>query len=279
MEFDERSGQDWSDEEINLIVADYFAMLEKELLREPYVKSKRNAELQKLTGRSRGSIEFKHQNLSAVLMALGEPWITGYKPMRNVQKSLIDGVERFLDRRSAISLRLPQKETAFAEEGSLFIGPPPIRSENSEESNVSLARLVRKFDPALRDERNRNLGRRGEERVLRSEHARLIFEGRPDLARKVKWVSQEDGDGAGYDIRSFDINGDERFLEVKTTNGHRNTPFLISRNEMQFSEERSNGFRIFCLHDFAKEPKAFLINSPLKSHLILEPANYKASFG
>jgi hypothetical protein len=42
-------------------------MLTLELSRQPYVKSHRNSALQDLTGRSHGSIEYKHQNISAVL--------------------------------------------------------------------------------------------------------------------------------------------------------------------------------------------------------------------
>ena len=60
------------------------------------MKAQRNAALQELTGRSRGSIEFKHQNISAVLLRIGMPWIEGYKPMANFQRALVDGVERRL---------------------------------------------------------------------------------------------------------------------------------------------------------------------------------------
>lgn len=274
----DRTGEDWNAQEIDLIVADYFDMLGKELRGAPYVKAQRNAELQKLTGRSKGSIEFKHQNISAVLMSLGEPWIAGYKPMVNFQKALLDGVERFLDRRTDFALPLPAKEMALAEQGALFIGEAPAKIERPEDAHPALARLVRKFDPAARDERNRALGRLGEERVLKSEEARLRAAGRDDLARKVKWVAQEEGDGAGYDILSFTARGAERFLEVKTTAGGEQTPFFISRNEKDFAEARPDGFRIFRLYDFAREPRAFKIAPPLESRLILDAANYRASF-
>ena len=273
-----RTGEDWSDQEIDLIVADYFAMLEMELNGEPYVKARRNAALQDLTGRSKGSIEFKHQNISAVLQTLGEPWIIGYKPMQNFQRALLGGVERFLQNRTkGVDFLLP-KATTLSEQGALFIGEAPTKIERPEDSNPHLARLVRKFDPALRDERNRQLGKLGEERVFHSERARLQGAGRDDLARKVRWVAQEDGDGAGYDILSFTEGGGERFLEVKTTAGGEQTPFYISSNEKLFSEERQDAFRIFRLYDFARAPKAFEIAPPLESRLILETANYKASF-
>lgn len=199
---EERSGQDWSDQEIDLILADYFDMLARDLRGEPYVKAQRNAELQRLTGRSRGSIEFKHQNISAVLLKLNEPWINGYKPMANYQNALIAGVERYLDRRAGPIVREEAFPAELSEEASIFVGPAPPVDLRERESTPALDRLVRKFDPAARDARNRALGKRGEERVLRSEHARLRAAGRDDLARKIRWVAEEDGDGAGYDILS-----------------------------------------------------------------------------
>lgn len=83
------SGTEWSEHEIDLIVADYFAMLFEELSGMPYNKSQHNAALQNLTGRTRSSIEFKHCNISAVLELLGLPTISGYKPRRNFQNALI----------------------------------------------------------------------------------------------------------------------------------------------------------------------------------------------
>jgi len=63
----------WNDLEIDLIVADYFAMLIEELAGRPFNKSEHNRALQALlkdSARNRGSIEFKHQNISAVMLGL-----------------------------------------------------------------------------------------------------------------------------------------------------------------------------------------------------------------
>lgn len=54
----ELKGKDWSDGEIDLIVADHFDMLRMELSGQPFVKLHRNKALQEMTGRSKGSIEF-----------------------------------------------------------------------------------------------------------------------------------------------------------------------------------------------------------------------------
>jgi len=104
--------------------------------------------------------------------------------------------------------------------------------------------ITRKFDVAGRDERNRALGRAVEERVLAHERAPLRSAGRDDLARKVRWVSEEDGDGAGYDIASFAPDGLPRLIEVKTTNGWERTPFHITRNELAVAEERRSEWRL-----------------------------------
>jgi hypothetical protein len=83
---------DWSSDEVDLIVADYFDMLECELFNRPYKKSDHNAALcEQLDDRSRQSVEFKHANISAVLVRLGLPYIDGYKPRGNFQASWLRG--------------------------------------------------------------------------------------------------------------------------------------------------------------------------------------------
>lgn len=274
------TGTDWTTAEIDLIVADYFDMLAMELRGQPFVKAQRNAALQDLTGRSKGSIEFKHQNISAVLMRLGMPWIIGYKPMPNFQKALVDGVKRHLDAQGMILGAAEADSMAgLNEEATIFIEPPPEKAAPASEPPAFVQRLVRKFDPAARDARYRALGRRGEESIFIFEQSRLRGHGRDDLARKVRWVAQEDGDGAGYDIRSFDLSGAERLIEVKTTTGHSTTPFFLSENERAFSEQRPDAFRLMRLYDFARQPKAFELIPPLDSSVILTPANWTASFG
>jgi hypothetical protein len=61
---------DWSDEQNDAIVADYFAMLADDISRQPYSKAEHNRNLQATIGRPRGSIEYKHQNISAVSLKL-----------------------------------------------------------------------------------------------------------------------------------------------------------------------------------------------------------------
>ena len=267
---------DWTDKENDLIVADYFAMLADDSAGRPYNKADHNRELQRRIDRSRTSIEFKHQNISAVLKALGEDWIPGYKPAFNFQLTLVDAVKRWLARNPAW---LGRSDAAPIEDAQLWVGPPPTLSNQPPPEELErVLHIARIEDVAGRDERNRALGRAGEERVLGHERAVLKGEGRDDLARKVRWVSDEDGDGDGYDIASFVPDGRPRLIEVKTTNGWDRTPFHISRNELAVAKERRAEWCLFRLWNFSREPKAFELRPPLDAHVSLTATTFQASF-
>lgn len=273
------TGTDWTPAEIDLVVSDYFDMRTRFLRDEPFVKARHYEEIARATGRTIGSVQRKYMNISAALERVSLPWLKGFAPNRNLQAALREAVEKHVAREWDTEVIPLSQSNTVHEAGQLFVEQTPVIVGPLVTSNAELERFARKFDPAARDDRNRKTGLAGEKRVLDSEKSRLVTVGRPDLARKVKWVSQELGDGAGYDILSFDESGSERFLEVKTTIGHKRTPFFLSRNERDFAEEASERFRIFRLYEWGKEPKAFLIKPPLENSLILEPSAYRASFG
>lgn len=152
--------------------------------------------------------------------------------------------------------------------------PGPPRTPRPE----GLTRLVRKYDPAARDHRNRALGKLGEEHVFHHERARLIAHDRPDLARRIEWTSQERGDGAGYDIRSFDPSGAERLIEVKATRGGPTTPFWLTRTEREVSMKRPNDWRLYRLHDLSAAPGLFVLPPPLEASVRLEAETWRAGF-
>jgi len=216
-----------------------------------------------------------------VLKGLGEDWIPGYKPAFNFQMSLVDAVARWLDLNPAwLSISSGTRPAMGLQEAAqLWIGPPPTQSNQPPPQELEqMLRIARKFDVAGRDERNRVLGRAGEELVLERERTTLSGAGRRDLARQVRWVSDEDGDGAGYDIASFAPDGRPRLIEVKTTNGWERTPFHITRNELAVAEERRAEWVLFRLWNFSREPKAFELYPPLDAHVSLTAMTFQASF-
>jgi hypothetical protein len=93
------------------------------------------------------------------------------------------------------------------------------------------------FDMALAQreqearERER-IGLRGEEFIYTQECARLNEAGRPDLMQRVRLVSL-DATSTGYDILSFEPEGNELHIEVKTTKSapDRDPGFWLTENE------------------------------------------------
>lgn len=88
----------WSKEEVKLTVEDYFSMLNEELSGNKYNKTNHRKELiKRLNNRTEGSIERKHQNISAVLSKHNYPFIQGYKPLKNFQHDLEEAVLDYLE--------------------------------------------------------------------------------------------------------------------------------------------------------------------------------------
>ena len=271
----------WTDEENELIVADYFAMLASDLSGRPYVKAEHNRRLRTRLDRSRPSIEFKHRNISAVLKGLGECWLPGYLPAFNVQTSLEDAVVRWLHRHPGFQALAPRvhRDAGAEKAAQLDIDLPPTLSNHPPPDEFKqMQAIARKFDVAARAERNRALGRAGEERVVAHERAFLASAGRVDLAERVRWVSEEDGDGAGYDIESWSAEGQARLIEVKTTNGWERTPFHITRNELTVAENRPDEWCLLRLWNFARQPRAFELRPPLNAHVTLIANSFEAQF-
>jgi len=271
----------WTDTENDLIVADYFAMLADDVRGRGYSKAEHRRALSPLLDeRSEGSIEFKHQNISAVLKGLGETWIAGYRPAFNFQMSLVDAVLRWLGAHPDWYSRVPQAYSPGFNDGSdLWIGPAPTQSNSPPPDELEqMLAIGRRFDVAERDARNRALGRAGEELVLAHEKASLRQSGRGDLANAVRWVSEEEGDGAGYDIASFTLEDRPRLIEVKTTNGWERTPFHITRNELAVADANRSDWCLLRLWDFSRTPKAFELRPPLDAHVSLTPTTFLAGF-
>ncbi len=278
-----RVGEDWSAEEVDATVAAYFEMLRLEASQTRYVKTDFNAALREnLRGRSKGSVEMKFQNISAVLNGLDLPFIPGYKPRVNAQLLLRQAVQRFILENASVLAQVvdamqevkPAGEHTFQ---ASVVEPPPVETVLMVQG-ARASRLPRKVDWAARDEINRKLGRAGEQWVIGYEQLRLNEAGYPELFQQVDWVSERLGDGAGYDILSLDQPGVHRFIEVKTTNGGYSSSFIISRNELEFSAEAGDAFHLYRVFQFRDRPKLYTLQGNLTRQLHLEPIDYRASF-
>ncbi|GAK96935.1 hypothetical protein JCM19294_1244 [Nonlabens tegetincola] len=69
----------------------------------------------------------------------------------------------------------------------------------------------------------------------------------------VEYTARDKGDGAGYDIKSIDENGDERLIEVKATSSSLETPFYITRNELELSKQNPGNYYLYRVFNFDRE--------------------------
>jgi len=145
-----KRGTIWEGDELDIIVADYFAMLAADLAGHAYVKSRHSAALMAKIGRTHRSVEFKHQNISAVLDELGMPWIPGYKPKLNYQNAIFDAIDRYLTKHPAILAPAPISQNVPPLPDQIFIAPPVLKATR-EKIPERLRQLVVKFDPVERD--------------------------------------------------------------------------------------------------------------------------------
>ncbi len=277
---------DWSREEVAATVADYFAMLAAELSGVPYNKAAhRRALIKRLSGRSEQSVEFKHANISAVLIDLGFPYITGYKPRSNYQGLLHDVVsERLVSDSQLLNVAaadadrpivVPEVEDILG----VLTTPPAMQPRDKEPSRGSLqaTRACISVNYLEREARNRSLGNAGELFVLNFERARLINLGKERLAEKVEHTSQTRGDGAGFDILSYEETGADRLIEVKTTKYGRETPFFVSRNELAVSESETSRYYLYRLFGFNIKPRLFTLSGAFSESCRLSPSSYMAT--
>jgi len=113
--------------------------------------------------------------------------------------------------------------------------------------------------------RNKKLGDQGEEIVMKYEKQLLINAKQNKLEDKVERVSLKD-DSVGYDIQSFTITGEPKYIEVKATKSgvDKNTPFFISENERLTLEQNKDKYYIYRVFSAnTTSPKLLIIDKDI----------------
>lgn len=280
--------EDWSRFEVEATVADYLAMYVRELLQQPYNKAEHNRRLLSLlSNRTRAAIEFKHANISAVLRDRGYPFVDGYKPRSNYQDLLSEVLSEQLAANPEIealtrrTVDQPVLGVPNAVDLDAIMVPAPVPSVErkawAERRNPVRTPIVG-VNYLAREGANASLGSAGEACVMRVEHKRLWTAGHRALADRIEQVSTSRGDGLGYDILSFEEDGRERLIEVKTTRFGAMTPFFASRNEVAVSAEESEKYQLYRVFKFReKPPRIFTLPGSLRLSCQLDPVQFEAT--
>ncbi len=119
----------------------------------------------------------------------------------------------------------------------------------------------------------------GEKSVMEFERNRLFNTEPAEKGKQIRHVAETEGDGAGYDILSFDPDGTDLYIEVKTTKGNEQSDFYLSANELAFFEAHPAQFAIYRVCEFdpaTRSGKLFILRGEDISNLSLEPISYRA---
>ncbi|KPG97706.1 HNH endonuclease [Pseudomonas sp. RIT-PI-q] len=153
----EKSSSDWTDIEIQAAVDAYLSMLSREQSGQKVVKTEENRILREgaLAGRTKGSVEFRMQNISTIMAELGREPIKGYKPAKNVGANVARSIREALNAPSTLTSEdfVPTADEATLEQRSAKLEKQPIKDvpkgiERPEQTQSSGKSYVR--DPEVR---------------------------------------------------------------------------------------------------------------------------------
>jgi hypothetical protein len=262
---------DWTLEEVQAAVSEYFRLYRAQLDGDYSRKRDFKQALAAIPSRNESAVSRKFSNISAILVESQLPIIQGFTALGNKQTLL-----------SAVLYDWVRDHPDIFDRSVATVSPPAnlvgVEVEPPSVIRVSRAKKERRaarVDFAARDERNRHLGRAGEQWALQVLKLELVTSGRSDLADRVVWVSDAEGDGLGYDIRSFSSTGEPRFIEVKTTNGGQAAPFIVTENEVRASEEEV-GYVLMRVFSFNQNARFYRLHGPLTQSCALTPVMFSA---
>lgn len=125
----------------------------------------------------------------------------------------------------------------------------------------------------------KQIGDLGEQFIFSQEREKVKKYKLPS-SKQVTWVSRDKGDGLGFDILSYDENGKEMYIEVKTTTGEENTSFYISANELEKSKLYAENYYLYRVYLFDKKnvKGEYSIRKGSLEDLCLVPQTYRVDF-
>ena len=155
-------------------------------------------------------------------------------------------------------------------------GKPKINNTKKQKE-----RKAKKINYEKQNIENINLGKFCERMVYLKEIERIKNEGRKDLLKKIIWVSKDEGDGAGYDIKSLRKIGDEYepiYIEVKGTNTNKIDNFIVTINEIRASIEYKDRYYICQIINAQKDnPQFKYTQGEIDKNFKLDAIQFQAS--
>ncbi len=97
--------------------------------------------------------------------------------------------------------------------------------------------------------KRKSIGDAGELIVYNYEVEKLLKYDLIELIPKIEHSSVINGDACGYDIKSFNENGEVLFIEVKSTEGSLTNPIYFSKNEADKMKYLGESYHLYRVHN------------------------------
>lgn len=229
------------------------------------------------------TLERYHQQISALLIAEGLPYLRSQAPLSGAPAGLRRAVAEYLQNHPEIFTRMeaavfrPEPLHDFSQRDllqALVSAPAPL---DAGDADADIAGLLAGANFLAGEQRNRSLARAGEHFVLAFERQRLHALGLDKYADTVEHSAVELGDHAGYDVQSWETDGSAVFIRIKTTRYGPETPFYLTENELAVAATYGRSYVIYRVFDFPEDPRIYLVTGPLEQRCTLRPTSFRAT--
>lgn len=174
-------------------------------------------------------------------------------------------------------------------------------AEKDKKKSLNFDYVIPEFNPSLKEKSkkkfqqksnkkpskpstpSKQVGDAGEQYVYEYECNKLSKLNRNDLVERIIKQYEDLSNFPGYDIKSFDKNGNEIFIEVKSTKSKNKEYFEITDNEKNAAEKIGDAYFIYLVTSALTNPIISLkIQNPIRyvqqNKVLMEPLAYRFSF-
>lgn len=166
-------------------------------------------------------------------------------------------------------------------EVSLETFQPKIFKQKKNYSSQSTNRSYNRYS-----KKSEKVGRIGEEIVFEFEKKKLTSIGHNELAEKINWHRNDlENRTPGWDITSFDVEGNEIYIEVKASESETISDVELTVNEWNQADKmiESKNYKIYLVTDVFQNPVIRVIDNPAQlvreGTLTLSIARYQLLLG
>lgn len=272
------------EERNRILVENYFVMLDAELQGELYSKADHRNRIAAEAGmQDENVIDRLQQDVSAVLAEAGMPFVDAFPPITAPSASIESAVHVFIEENPELVEALWLDPEEASSKVPVELDDPKVRWKKTPPPTGFKPRKLEAWQPAgvmdldfrLREHRSTQLAAAGERFVLAFERARLRELGLKEKSAEVMWQSQTFGESFGYDIRSFNEDGSDRYICVKTTNFGPYFPYTLLAREMEKAKADASNFYLYRVFQFTRGANLFIMSAEEMLQRYNEPVAFR----